>query len=156
MTTTILFAYPLLAFFRRIRRVDARYAYLVVRDGFVPLKRREGCLSAILRYEKYVARPKQRMRFGDIEYLTDVVDVLLSDYEEISSFFQTILQEEYDEPIEESFSELGKLWDKKYDEMYGIGKAVRERLAKRQREKELKRCQLLDTMQRRKQLYCSR
>jgi len=121
MSTTILFSYPLLALFRRIRRVDSRYAYLVTRDGFVPLKRREGCLSAIWRY--VVCGDWYESYEPNLYFEKKVLDT----YEHVSAFFeQLMLKEEYDEPIEETFGELGKLWDEKYDEMYGVSKILEE------------------------------
>ncbi len=113
MNTRILFSYPLV--FHRVRRVDSRYAYLVVRDGFVPLRRREGCFSTILRYEKYGEWKSNYDPTAPSEYFEEVV---LSDYDEISSFFQIRLQEESADNYE-GFEELGRLWDERFDDLYG-------------------------------------
>lgn len=113
--TQVLWSYPLLALARRVRRVDSRYAYLVVKDGFVPLRRREGVLSVILRYKKY--------KHNHYETHNPIlVDTVLSDYDEVSTFFQTKLEEEYAEEIEKD--DYGKLWDKKFDELYGMRKIL--------------------------------
>jgi hypothetical protein len=117
MQTRILFSYPLLAVARRIRRVDSRYAYLVVRDGYVPLRRREGCFSTIWRYEKY---GEDKYNSGSFYYF------VLSDHNEVSSFFQTRVQEEYADNYE-GFEELGVLWDKRFDELYGVRKIVKQK-----------------------------
>lgn len=120
MNTTILFSYPLLALFRRIRRVDSLYAYLVMRDGFVPLRRREGYLSAIWKYDKYQIREKLtlRTRYGDKEYAGDLADMVLSSSDEICQFFQTKLEEEYESSCER-LVELYKKWnDEDFDNLW--------------------------------------
>lgn len=123
MNTHILFSYPVV--FHRVRCVDSRYAYLVVRDGYVPLRRREGCFSTIWRYEKYVKNYSEFRDCGMSKYTYDA-NIILRKYDDVSDFFHTrIIEEEYDDVVEESFGELGKLWDKRYDELYGRGKRIK-------------------------------
>lgn len=83
---------------RRIRRVDAKYAYLVVKDGYVPLlaeprqgRRREGVLRAFLPYVKYG-------KWLDGHETHYFITLILDTIDELSNFFQTrMLNEEYSE-----------------------------------------------------------
>ncbi len=122
--TQILWSYPLLALARRIRRVDSKYAYLVVKDGFVPLRRREGTLSVLWRYDVFLGKQMKKSLIEDLYYevLTNLPAVL-KDYDEVSTFFQTQLQEEYAEKVEKE--DYGKVWDEKFKEMYGENKSIR-------------------------------
>lgn len=109
--TSILWSYPFV--FRRVRRVDAKYAYLVVKDGYVPLRRREGVLRAFLPYEKY-----GRFTVSSAGY--DFTNKVIENIDELCSFFQTQMEEEY--MLEEKYdvSEYGKLWDNMFEEKYGM------------------------------------
>ena len=84
--TQILWSYPLV--FHRIRRVDAKYAYLVVKDGFVPLRRREGVFCKLFPYERYMCQPKQRVIYGDLEYCDNYVTVKLTSKDSLFTFLQ--------------------------------------------------------------------
>lgn len=139
--TQILWSYPLI--FHRVRRVDSRYAYLVVKDGYVPLKRREGMLW------KYVKYGEWRSNYDPTAPSEYFEKVVLSDYDEVSTFFQTKLQEEYVDNYE-GFEELGVLWDKKYDELYGMCKAVKDAVNRKREKaiaKELKRLYDIEDIQ---------
>lgn len=114
--TKVLWSYPFI--FHRIRRVDAKYAYLVVKDGFVPLRRREGVFSVFLPYDKYVSKRMFITGYGTKEYTEKEYNLELETIDDISSFFQTKLEEEYAEEIE--CDDYGKLWD----EMYGMRKIL--------------------------------
>lgn len=120
--TQILWFYPFV--FHRIRRVDSRYAYLVVKDGYVPLRRREGMLNVLWRYDVFLGKQMKNSLIEDLYYevLTNLPAVL-SDYDEVSTFFQTQLQEEYAEKVEKE--DYGKVWDEKFKEMYGENKSIR-------------------------------
>lgn len=88
MNVSILWSYPCV--FHRIRRVDSRYAYLVVDEGYVPLRRREGVLCRCLPYDVY-----GEWKWNAVEYFEKV---LLKDFDEVSTFFQTqMMKEEYGE-----------------------------------------------------------
>ena len=75
----VLWSYPFV--FRRVRRVDSRYAYLVVRDGYVPLRRREGLFCRCLPYDVY----------GESKWNGDLYfeKVRLKEIDDVSTFFQT-------------------------------------------------------------------
>lgn len=127
--TKVLWSYPFI--FHRVRRVDAKYAYLVVKDGFVPLRRREGVLSVLWRYDVFLGKQMKESLIEDLYYevLTNLPAVL-SDYDEVSTFFQTKLEEEYAEEIENEtdVSRYGKLWDEKFKEMYGEHRSIRHNI----------------------------
>lgn len=127
--TRILWSYPFV--FRRIRRVDAKYAYLVVNDGYVPLRRREGCLSVLLPYVKY----GEWKTCYDETY--DFVNLVLETLDDVSDFFQTQMEDEYLLEEEYDVSEYGKIWDVRFDEMYGMRKHVKKYVAKNREEREL-------------------
>ena len=84
MNVSILWSYPFV--FRRVRRVDSRYAYLVVRDGYVPLRRREGLLCRCLPYDVYGEWEYNYDPTAPQEYFENLV---LKDIDDVSTFFQT-------------------------------------------------------------------
>ena len=111
--TQILWSYPCV--FHRIKRVDAKYAYLVVNDGYIPLRRREGCLSVLWKYEAYTNLFSALIDCGMTKY-----KLILETLDEISSFFQMQMEDEYLLEEEYDISAYGKMWEEMFDEMYSV------------------------------------